>query len=115
MDALDALVAHGAVPDAEVYRGTALIWAAACGRAASIRRLVALGADPSRRSTFGGPQHGEGVTALHVAAQGGHRDAVRALLELGADRTIQDALYGATPEDWAEHGGHDAARDLLRE
>jgi hypothetical protein len=113
VEALDALVAHGAAPDGEVYRGTALSWAAACGHAAAIRRLVALGADPSRRTTFGGPEHGEDVTALHLAAQGGHLDAIRALLDLGADRTVTDGLYGGTPANWAEHGGHAAARELL--
>ena len=45
---------------ADVYRGTALAWAAARGHVATIRRLVALGADPNQRITFGGPQHGEG-------------------------------------------------------
>jgi ankyrin repeat protein len=113
VQALDALVAHGARPDGEVYRGTALTWAAACGHPAAIRRLVALGADPSLRATFGGPQHGEGITALHLAAQGGHLDAIRALLELGADRSLKDGLYDGTPADWAEHGGHEAARALL--
>jgi ankyrin repeat protein len=114
VDALGALVAHGAAPDGEVYRGTALTWAAACGHPAAIRRLAALGADPSLRTTFGGPEHGEGVTALHLAAQGGHLDAIRALLELGADPSIKDALYDGTPANWAEHFGRTAARDLLR-
>ena len=50
-----------------------------------------LGADPNRRGTFGGPDHGEGVTALHLAAQAGRREAVEALLELGADPTLRDA------------------------
>jgi ankyrin repeat protein len=113
-EALDALVAHGAAPDGDVYRGTALAWAAACGRVAAIRRLVALGADPRRRATFGGPQHGEGVTALHLAAQNGSLDVIRALLELGADPAIEDGLYHATPAGWAEHGGHTAARALLQ-
>ena len=105
--------ARGADVAADVYRGTALAWAAARGHVATIRRLVALGADPNQRVTFGGPQHGEGATALHLAAQDGHLDAIRALLELGADRTARDGLYDATPEGWAEHGGHTAARDLL--
>jgi ankyrin repeat protein len=113
VDALDALAAHGAAVDADAYRGTALCWAAACGHVASIRRLVALGADPSHRTTFGGPDHGDGVTALHLAAQGGQLDAIRALLELGADPTIKDALYDSTPAGWAEHAGQRAARDLL--
>jgi ankyrin repeat protein len=114
VEALDALVAHGAAPDGEAYRGTALAWAAACGRPAAIRRLVALGADPSHRSTFGGPEHGEGVTALHLAAQNGALDVIRVLLELGADPTIEDGLYHATPAGWAEHGGHTAAAGVLR-
>jgi ankyrin repeat protein len=114
VEALDALVARGAAPDGEAYRGTALAWAAACGRVAAIHRLVALGADPSHRATFGGPEHGEGVTALHLAAQNGALDVIRALLELGADPTIEDGLYSGTPAGWAEHGGHEAARQLLR-
>jgi ankyrin repeat protein len=113
-DALALLVARGARPDADVYRGTALAWAAATGRAGAIRRLVALGADPDRRTTFGGPAHGEGVTALHLAAQNAHIDAIAALLEAGADRTLTDALYGATPASWAEHGGHAEAAARLR-
>ena len=114
VEALDALVASGATPDGEAYRGTALAWAAARGRVAAIRRLVALGADPSHRTSFGGPEHGQGVTALHLAAQNGALDTIRALLELGADPTIEDGLYHGTPAGWAEHGGHAAARDLLR-
>ena len=104
-EAVDAARRPRRASTADVYRGTALAWAAARGRVAAIRRLVALGADPNQRTTFGGPQHGEGVTALHLAAQGGHLDAIRALLELGADPTARDGLYDATPAGWAEHGG----------
>jgi ankyrin repeat protein len=114
VDALDALVACGADVEADVYRGTALAWAAACGRTSAVRRLLALSADPNGRSTFGGPQHGEGVTALHLAAQEGHLDAIEALLEGGADPTVRDALYGSTPAGWAEHSQRHAAAKLLR-
>jgi ankyrin repeat protein len=112
-DALEPLVERGATVAADVYRGTALAWAAARGRVAAIRRLVELGADPDQRGTFGGPGHGEGVTALHLAAQNGDLPAIRALLELGADRSIKDRLYDGTPAGWAAHGGHDDARALL--
>ncbi|MGZ4327994.1 MAG: ankyrin repeat domain-containing protein [Solirubrobacteraceae bacterium] len=88
--ALRLLVELGARVDADPYRGTALTWAAANGRVDSIRTLVQLGADPNQRGTFGGPSHGEGVTAIHLAAQSGQRDALAALLELGADPLIQD-------------------------
>ena len=114
VEALDVLVARGASVEADVYRGSALAWAAACGRTASIRRLVALGADPDQRTTFGGPSHGEGATALHLAAQNGDLAAIRALLDAGADVSIEDALHGGTPAHWAEHGGQRPARDLLR-
>ncbi len=102
--AIERLVALGADVDADPYRGTPLIWAAANGRVAAIRSLVALGAGVDRRGTFGGPDHGQGVTALHLAAQSGRAEAVEALLELGADPTIRDALHDGTPAGWAEHG-----------
>jgi ankyrin repeat protein len=113
-DALEQLVARGADVAADVYRGTALAWAAATGRAGAIRTLVALGADPDQRTTFGGSDHGDGATALHLAAQGGHRDAVAALLEAGADRTIADGIHGGTPAGWAEFGGHPDLAARLR-
>jgi ankyrin repeat protein len=113
-DAIEALVERGADVAADVYRGTALTWAAACGHAGAIRRLVALGADPDQRGTFGGPTHGEGVTALHLAAQHGHRAAVTALLDAGADPSIADALHGGDAAGWAHHGGHPDIAALLR-
>ena len=94
---------------------TSLIWASANGHVASIRRLVELGADPSLRATFGGPEHGQGVTALHIAAQSGKRAAVEALLDAGADPAIPDGIYGSSPAGWAEHGGHAGIAALLRE
>jgi ankyrin repeat protein len=113
-DAVERLVARGADPAADVYRGSALAWAAACGREQAIRRLVALGADPSQRGTFGGPDHGNGVTALHLAAQNGDAATIRVLLELGADPSVKEGNYDGTPRDWAEHFGHTAAAELLR-
>ena len=115
VEALELLVARGAEVEADVYRGTALSWAAACGRVEAVRRLVDLGADPNGGTSFGGPGHGEGITALHLAAQNGNLEVIRALLELGADPTLRDGLYDGTPANWAEHGGHTAAVELLRE
>ena len=104
LGAIDRLVELGAGLDADPYRGTPLTWAATNGRVAAIRRLVELGADVNGRGTFGGPDHGQGATALHLAAQSGEVAAVETLLELGADPTIRDAVHGGTAAGWARHG-----------
>ncbi|MFD9888823.1 ankyrin repeat domain-containing protein [Amycolatopsis sp. NPDC059027] len=113
-ETLRTLVERGAALDADVYRGTALTWAAAQGKTAAVRTLLDLGADVNQRNTFGGPGHGAGVTALHLAAQGGHLDVITALLDAGADPSVHDALYNSTPEGWADHCGQSAAREALR-
>jgi ankyrin repeat protein len=111
--AIGLLVELGARVDADPYRGTALTWAAANGRVDSIRTLVELGADVDQRGTFGGPSHGEGVTAIHLAAQSGQREAVAALLELGADPLIEDNLHGGNALGWARSDGHEELSDIL--
>jgi ankyrin repeat protein len=113
VEVLELLLELGARIDADPYRGTALTWAAVNGRVASVRRLVELGAEVNELGTFGGPDHGEGVTALHLAAQAGRREAVETLLELGADPTIRDALHGGDPAGWARFGGHAELANLL--
>ena len=106
VEAIERLVEVGAHLDADPYRGTPLTWAACNGRVAAVRRLVELGAKENVRGTFGGPDHGQGVTALHFAAQSGQAEAVETLLEFGADPTIRDTIHGGTPSGWARHGGH---------
>lgn len=112
-EAIRLLVELGARVDADPYRGTALTWAAANGCVGAVRALVELGADPNQRGTFGGPSHGNGVTAIHLAAQSGQREAVLALLDLGADPLIQDDLHGGTARGWARVGGHRELGDIL--
>jgi hypothetical protein len=74
-----------------------VIAAAASGRGDAVRLLVRLGFDPSfRRRT----------TALHEAAWRGDRAMVDLLLALGADPTVPDTEFGATPAGWADHNGH---------
>jgi len=96
-------------------RGTALTWAAFTGAAAAAaRRLLELGAHPDQRGTFGGPQHGRGVTALHLAAHDRRLEALGVLLDGGADPAIRDELYDSTPAGWADHDNQPAAAALLR-
>ena len=74
------LLAAGAAIDArERWRGqTALMWAAAENHPAAVHTLLELGARVDERSTAG-------WSALLFAVRAGKRDAVRALLDAGAD------------------------------
>ena len=112
-DAIDALVRLGADPGRDVYRGTPLAWAAALGRVGAVGRLLDLGVDPSGRTTFGGPDHGEGATPLHLAAGDGHTGVIATLLEAGADPSVRDGRHGATPADWARHAHQADAERML--
>jgi ankyrin repeat protein len=110
---------HGGFPawlpsdDPQEVLDEALVWAAKSDRVDAVRTLVELGADPNQRGTFGGPTHGEGVTAIHLAAQSGQREAVVTLLELGADPLILDNLHGGKALGWARVGGHEDLADVL--
>lgn len=105
IEAMAFLVERGARLDADPYRGTPLLWAAANGRLEAARWLMDRGADVNQRATFGGPEHGEGVTALHLAAQGNHLPVVECLVSLGADPAAEDRIYHSTPAGWAKHFG----------
>jgi hypothetical protein len=104
--ALEFLLDHGADPNADPYRGTALIWAATKGRKASVERLLERGAEVNHRGTFGGPTHGKGVTALHLAANSGHAEICKLLIDQGADATLKDEMHGGDPAGWAHFFGH---------
>ena len=111
---LPLLVERGADVNADPYRGTPLIWAAANNRLAAAQWLLRHGATTGR-ATFGGPTHGEGVTALHLAAENDHVEMARLLLDHGADPTVEDANYKSTPSGWAEHFGSKRVHRLLSE
>eukprot|EP00548_Thalassiothrix_antarctica_P012360 CAMPEP_0194161710 /NCGR_PEP_ID=MMETSP0152-20130528/79083_1 /TAXON_ID=1049557 /ORGANISM="Thalassiothrix antarctica, Strain L6-D1" /LENGTH=896 /DNA_ID=CAMNT_0038871525 /DNA_START=985 /DNA_END=3675 /DNA_ORIENTATION=- len=106
--------------------GTSVMFAAAGGHANSTKQLLELGANVNdiARAT---PEylvklekmiadgtvdpeedpHVDGVTALHVAAQGGHIETVKIILEAGATVTVEDdnkrtALYLAVKGNYGE-------------
>lgn len=113
VEVLGALVGHGARVDADVYRGTPLIWAASTGRAAAVTRLLELGADPMALGNYGGESHGKDVTPLHLAGASGDLATIRVLLDAGADPTVLDGHGYGTPASWARHDGHAEAGALI--
>jgi ankyrin repeat protein len=114
VNVLERLVLGGARLDADPYRGTPLIWAAACNRTEAAAWLLDHGANINQKATFGGLTHGQGITALHMAAQNGHMPMVKLLIERGADQSIKDDLYHSTPESAAAYFGQVEVRDYLR-
>lgn len=62
--------------------------------------------DPNHRDA-------EGATALHHAAWSGDLTLIRQLLAAGADPTLRDTRFDATPQGWAEHAYQDEAAELL--
>ena len=103
VEVLDRLLEAGARLDADPYRGTPLIWATVCNRSRSVAWLLDHGADVNQRATFGGLSHGQGITALHLAAQYGHGAIAQLLVERGAALAARDDLYHATPVEGAEY------------
>jgi hypothetical protein len=77
--------------------------AAAYGRWDLLAELVRRGAPITRT----------GRTPLHVAAGAGELDVVQLLLDHGADPTVTDPQYHATPRQWAEFLEHPPVVELL--
>lgn len=68
------------------------------GKPANILRMIELGADVLTVC--------DGKTAIHIAAENGHSEAVRVLLEHGADANGDDGGDGMTPLLLAAQNGH---------
>ena len=85
----------------------ALYAAARNGHTEVVEFLLDRGADVNARGFFGAP-------GLHWAAINGYADTVDLLLSHGADRTIRDAKFDGTAENWAREGGHRAIVERLR-
>ncbi|MGD0359596.1 MAG: ankyrin repeat domain-containing protein [Bryobacteraceae bacterium] len=114
VNVLDRLLRAGARVHADPYRGTPLIWAASCNRIEAAEWLLDHGADVNQKATFGGLTHGQGITAVHLAAQNGHLPMVKFLVQRGACLSVKEDLYDSTPESAAAFFGQTAVRDYLR-
>ncbi len=75
----------------------AFVQVALHGNAEAIRRMLALGVPAT---TVSGRMQSHG-TALHHAVWSGNLDAVRALVEAGADLARRDTIHDGTPLAWA--------------
>ena len=85
----------------------ALLDAARSGDRARVVNLLDGGASANAATRYG-------VSALGFAAERGHFDIVRVLVERGADVNVADSFYGSRPIDFALRGGRlDIALYLL--
>jgi len=105
------LLGHGADPDVisqSAMRNRPLHAALSLSdNPEAIRHLIAHGADLNAKQAGG-------YTALHQGASAGKTEAVKVLMNAGADPTVRcDA--GKTPADYAEAKGHHSLANLLRE
>ena len=111
VDAFVAAVLSGAPVDASIApaaraaRPALIVWAAAKRRHDAVALLASLGFDVNARGRGDVPVEQPWQTALHEAAAAGNIELGRLLLDLGADPTIRDARFDATPLDWARHLG----------
>jgi len=111
---VELLLAHGAKVDAIAqnrFANTPLLVGLLTRQGEVARVLLAHGADVNFKQ-------GEGITALHEAAQSGDLDTVRMLLDAGADPKtrsgkLDDGSQGVSPRDMAQKAGHGDVVALL--
>jgi hypothetical protein len=107
------IASPGAVDAARAARPGVIVQAAAQGRPDAVTLLAELGFDVNARSRADVPVEQEWETALHVAAGDGNVELARRLLALGADPTVHDHRFDATPLGWARHFERDEVIELL--
>jgi ankyrin repeat protein len=80
--------------------------AARRGDATAVKAFLDKGTDVNAKTQYG-------ATALAYAADKGHVEVVRLLLERGADANVKDTFYGEVPIGWACTKGHTEVIKLL--
>jgi Ankyrin repeats (3 copies) len=85
----------------------AFVQAALSGKAEALRRMLSSGMDPTTVSARN-QAHG---TALHHAVWSGSLEAVKVLVEAGADLGRRDTIHDGTPLGWAEYGARQEKED----
>jgi len=93
-------------------RQAALAGAALYGRAETLAMLLEFGVDLNAYSPPGFRPHG---TALHHAVDSGSLDAVKVLVEAGAELGTRDRVHQGTPLGWAEYLQRTEIAAYLRE
>jgi uncharacterized protein len=107
LETLEAVLSHGATPDASDASGlTPLMCAAFMGHAAIAARLLRDGAAADTRDE-------KGYTALMFAANAGKAEVVDVLLAAGADPNARDNDRSTPLMFAAQHGFDDCVRRLL--
>jgi peptide-methionine (S)-S-oxide reductase len=97
----------GSTPPAE--KQFALTLAALRGMPDALRRLIEMGVDVNAIST----DLYSHATPLHHAVSSGSLEAVRVLVEAGAQLSARDTVYNGTPLEWAEHSRGKEAYDRI--
>ncbi|MEM9070888.1 MAG: ankyrin repeat domain-containing protein [Myxococcota bacterium] len=115
LDALQAALLAGEDPEARRIETPAmleqlrserpdlLVRVAGEGRIAAVRLLLERGY----------PINEGNPPPLHNALWHGHVDIAQELLDRGADPAIQEPRFNSDAQGWAEHGGHQAAIQLM--
>ena len=104
-----ALLRAGHHPDTkDSYGNTSLLLASERGHTQVLQLLLAAGADINHRNTA------VGWSALHCAGYTGQVEAVRLLVEGGANPGLRDRT-GDTAECWAREWGHSTCAEILRQ
>jgi ankyrin repeat protein len=92
---------------AHEQRPSLVVQAAATGRLEAVRGAVKHGFDVNALGRADAPVEQPWQTALHTAVERDDQAMIDLLLQLGADPSIHDARFHATPAGWAAHFGHD--------